>query len=293
MEDIFNRLKRLFKNGNILAKLIFINAGVFILIRLSDVFITLFNIPSLSALPQLQLPSSIELFLHRPWTIITYMFTHFDFWHIGFNMLLLYGFGRIFLLFLNLRQMCGVYLLGGIAGGMLYILAYNLVPYFSEDAPAKLMGASASVMAIVFAVSFYRKEYEIHLVLLGRLKLIYIALAVFLVDLLSITSSNAGGHIAHIGGALLGIGFACRLLGRGKDMTAPLNRLLDRIINLGKRKPKSKSTFRRAETKYDFNARRNAEIAEMDSILDKVKQSGYSSLSAEEKKKLFDSSKKL
>src|SRR5699024_11517464 len=99
------------------------------------------------------------------------------------------------------------------------------------------MGASASVMAIVFAVSFYLKDLEIGLFLIGRIKLIYLALFTFVIDLLAITSTNAGGHIAHIGGALLGIWFATRIK-EGKDLTAPMNRLLDWVVNQGKRKPK-------------------------------------------------------
>jgi membrane associated rhomboid family serine protease len=291
MEAIFNKLKQTFHHGNILTKLLFINAGVFIIVRLLDVCFTLFNFHGFSPLPWLQLPSLPPLLLQKPWTLVTYMFTHFDFWHILFNMLLLYVFGRIFLEFFNLRQMGGIYILGGIAGGFFFLLAYNLIPYFQREAGSVLMGASASVMAIVFAVSFYRKDYELGLLFIGRIKLIYVALAVFLIDLLSITSGNAGGHIAHLGGAVLGIWFASRIHA-GKDLTAPLNRLIDRIANLGKRKPKMKVTYRRTETNYEYNARVNAKAAEIDAILDKLKQSGYSSLTSEEKKKLFEASKK-
>ena len=153
------------------------------------------------------------------------------------------------------------------------------------------MGASASVMAIVFAVSFYRKDLEINLFLIGRIKLIYLALFTFVIDLLAITSENAGGHIAHIGGALFGIWFAMRIK-EGKDLTVPMNRLLDWVVNLGKRKPKMKVTHKRAETDYEYNARKHRESADLDAILDKLKRSGYESLSADEKRQLFDASKK-
>ena len=292
MESIFTNLKNTFRAGNILAKLIYINVGLFILIRLMGVIFLLFNIPGISFLQYLQMPSSPELLMYRPWTVITYMFTHFDFLHILFNMLWLYWFGGLFLTFFSERQLGGLYLLGGIAGAILFMLAYNIFPYFQTVASSSyLMGASASVMAIVFAVSFYRKDLEINLFLIGRIKLIYLALFTFVIDLLAITSENAGGHIAHIGGALFGIWFAMRIK-EGKDLTASMNRLLDWVVNLGKRKPKMKVTYKRAETDYEYNARKHRESADLDAILDKLKRSGYESLSADEKRQLFDASKK-
>lgn len=292
MESIFTNLKNTFRAGSILVKLIYINVGLFILIRLLGVLFLLFNIPGIPFLQYLQMPSSPELLMYQPWTVITYMFTHFDFLHILFNMLWLYWFGGLFLTFFSERQLGGLYLLGGIAGAVLFMLAYNIFPYFQTVASSSyLMGASASVMAIVFAVSFYRKDLEINLFLIGRIKLIYLALFTFVIDLLAITSDNAGGHIAHIGGALFGIWFAVRIK-EGKDLTGPMNRLLDRVVNLGKRKPKMKVTYKRAETDYEYNARKHRESADIDAILDKLKRSGYESLSADEKRQLFDASKK-
>lgn len=292
MDDIFTKMKETFRNGNILAKLIYINVGLFVLIRLASVLLMLFNVESFSFLQYLQVPSSPELLMYRPWTIFTYMFTHFEFLHILFNMLWLYWFGGLFLNFFSERQLGGLYLLGGVAGAALFMVAYNLFPYFQTVASSSyLMGASASVMAIVFAVSFYRKDLEINLLLIGRIRLIYLALFTLVIDLLAITSDNAGGHIAHIGGALLGIWFASQIR-KGKDLTAPMNRLLDWVANLGKRKPKMHVTYRRTETDYDYNARKHHENVDLDAILDKLKRSGYESLSADEKRRLFDASKK-
>ncbi|MDR1259703.1 MAG: rhomboid family intramembrane serine protease [Tannerellaceae bacterium] len=294
MENIFTNLKLSFSRGSILAKLIYINVGVFILIRLWDLFLLLFNITGFSLFDYVNMPSSPGMLLHRPWTIITYMFTHADFLHILFNMLWLYWFGRIFLQFFHPRQLGGIYVLGGIAGGLLFMLAYNVLPYFSSmSAGSSLMGASASVMAVVFAVSFYRKDYYIALLFLGRIKLIYLALGVFVFDLLAITSDgNPGGHIAHIGGALLGIWFASQI-SRGRDMTTAMNRAIDAFVNMWKRKPpRMRVTHKRRETRYEYNARRNTANAEIDVILDKLKRSGYAGLSSEEKRKLFDASKR-
>lgn len=292
MESIFGNLQRLFRSGSILTKFIYINAGAFIVIRLAAVLFILFNVQPVSFLHYLQIPSSPLQLLYRPWTIITYMFTHYDFLHILFNMLWLYWFGKIFLQFFTPRRLGGVYILGGIAGAALFMLAYNVFPYFRTMASSSaLIGASASVMAIVFAVSFYRKEYEIALLFIGRIKLIYLALGTFVLDFLAIASTNAGGHIAHLGGAFFGIWFASRMKA-GKDLTAPMNRLIDKIVNIGKRKPEMHVSYKRAETDYDYNARKRKERIELDAILDKLKHSGYESLSSEEKKRLFDASKK-
>ena len=292
MDAIFTNLRQTFNSANILAKLIYINVGLFLLIRLTSVILTLFNLGDFPFLQYLQMPSSPEMLLYRPWTIITYMFTHFDFLHILFNMLWLYWFGGLFLTYFSERQLGGLYLLGGIAGAALFLVSYNLFPYFRTVALySYLMGASASVMAVVFAVSFYRKDLEIGLFLFGRIKLIYLAVFTFVIDILAITSTNAGGHIAHIGGALFGIWFASRIK-EGRDLTAPMNRLLDWVVNVGKRKPKMRVTYKRPETDYEYNARKHQETVDLDAILDKLKRSGYGSLSAEEKKKLFDASKK-
>ena len=294
MESIFTDLKRTFARRGVLMNLIYINVAVFVVARLAAVALTLAGREDILFLHYLQVPPSLPLLLHRPWTVFTYMFTHFDFLHILFNMLWLYWFGKIFLLFFNQRQLGGLYILGGLAGAFLFVLVYNLLPYFGDHvANSFLMGASASVMAIVFAVSFYRKDYEIGLLFIGRVKLIYLALVTFVLDLLAITSSNAGGHIAHVGGALLGILFAF-LIARGVDLTAPVNRLIDWVADLGKRRPRMQVTHkqRRRETDYEYNARKNRDQAEIDRILDKLRRSGYESLSAEEKRKLFDASKK-
>ncbi len=292
MDDIFSNLKRTFQAGNIFIKLIYINVGLFLLVRLLGVLFMLFNLPGISFMQFLQMPSSPEMLLVRPWTVITYMLTHFDFMHILFNMLWLYWFGGLFLSFFNEKQLLGCYLLGGIAGALFFVLAYNFFPYFQPIATSSfLMGASASVMAIVFAISFYRKDFEINLLLIGRIKLIYLALFTLLIDLLAMTSGNAGGHIAHVGGALFGIWFANRMM-KGKDVTKPVNRIMDWLVNLGKRKPKMKVTYKRSETDHEYNARKQQEAANLDAILDKLKHSGYGSLSADEKKQLFDASKK-
>lgn len=292
MEGFISDMRRRYQSGSILMKLIYINVGIFLLIRLLGVFFVLFNAGDAPFLRYIQLPASLDGLIAHPWSVVTYMFTHFDILHILFNMMWLYWFGTLFLNYFSERQLGGLYILGGLAGALTFVLSYNFFPYFKEVSSfSYLMGASASVMAVVFAISFYKKDLEVNLLLIGRLKLIYLAMFTLIIDLLAMTSDNAGGHIAHIGGALLGMLFANRII-VGMDMTAPMNRLLDWVVNLGKRKPKMKVTYRRAETDQEYNARKHRESVELDEILDKLKRSGYESLSADEKRQLFDASKR-
>ena len=291
--EIFTKIKQTFAKSSIPVKTIYINVGVFIVLRLIMIVCTLFQVGGVNFVEYLQMPSSYSLLMYRPWTLVTYMFVHLDLWHILINMLWLYWFGRIFLLFFNERQFGGLYITGGMVGAVFFLLAYNIFPYFRNVANSDfLMGASASVMAIVFAVSFYRKNHEINLLFIGRVKLIYLALFALVIDLLSIVSDNAGGHFAHIGGALFGILFATQLQ-RGKDLTVVVNRLIDKLVNWRKRsRVRMKVTYRKSETDAEYNMRKRTESESLDDILDKIKQFGYQSLSSEEKRKLFDASNK-
>jgi len=302
MSGFFTKTDFFFRQKSILSNLIAINVIVFLLVRLFAVVTTLFNLNTSTLLDFLKLPANANLIILHIWTLLTYMFTHYDFLHILFNMLWLYWFGQMFLSFFNPRQLGGLYILGGLAGALFFIMAYNLFPYFEERVLSSyLMGASASVMAVVFGIAFYRKNFEIRLLLLGRIKIIYLAIVILILDLLSITSPNAGGHIAHIGGALTGIGFAHFYI-KGKDLTSPLNGMLDIIFNLFKKRPakkmkvsyqkKEKTSWNDRKVDYDYNARKNRQNEEIDKILDKIKKSGYNCLTEGEKKKLFDMSNK-
>ncbi len=295
MADIIDRIKYQYKTGDILIRLIFINIGIFLIIKILGVFFTLFKIETFNLLQFVAVPSQPEILLRRFWTPFTYMFVHEGFWHILFNMLWLYWFGKIFLEYFNGRQLGSIYVLGGLSGALLYILAFNLIPYYLDLGNSWMIGASAAVMAIVMAAAFYRPEVQLHLFLFGRIKIIYIALFVFVLDFISLDDlSNPGGHLAHIGGAISGYLFAVRYR-KGKDITNGIGKMMDHIANLFKKKPKKtkmKVSHRRAESDMDYNYRKHQEQEEIDNILDKLKHSGYSSLSADEKKKLFDASKK-
>ena len=227
--------------------------------------------------------------------LITYMFMHAGVLHILFNMLWLFWFGRLSLAFFSSKHLRGLYFLGGICGGLLYMLAYNVFPYFQDAVYSSyLLGASASVLAIVVAVSVREPNYPVQFLFIGTVRLKYVALFMVVLDLLFMTSDNAGGHIAHLGGALAGWWFAAGLQS-GHDATKWINLVCDWFAGLRrpvKRKPKMKVHYGGRQADYEYNARKKEREAEIDRILDKLRKSGYNSLTDDEKKSLFDASKK-
>ena len=286
-----------YKTGTALIKFIFINVAVFILVHLIGLLIFFFTGVSGSSMVAywLALPADFGQLILKPWSIITYMFLHEGFLHIAFNMLILYFGGQIFLQFLDAKKLIGTYILGGISGGLLFILTFNIFPVFNEIVSGALaLGASASVMAVLIAIAAYVPNYSIRLMLLGNVKLKYIALFYVIMDIISIPQGNAGGHIAHLGGAFFGLYFVYRLR-NGKDITIGVNRLLNYIAHLFSSKRKMKVVYKNpGKTKSDvaYNAQKAANQQKIDAILDKISKSGYDSLSKEEKAILFDASKK-
>ncbi|MCU4165318.1 rhomboid family intramembrane serine protease [Carboxylicivirga caseinilyticus] len=291
---IVDEIKQSYKQGGALIKLIYINIGVFVIIRLLQALFSL-STGSLDypLLQWVSVPSDPMELLFKPWTIITYMFVHYDFFHILFNMLWLYWFGKIFLEFLNPRQLLGVYFLGGITGAIIYLLAYNLVPgLYQFQSNSILLGASASVMAILFTMAKLRGDHKIYLMFIGGVKLKYLAIGSLVLDLINISAlSNTGGHLAHIGGALFGYLYAGSLV-QGKDVTIRFNRFMDKLATIFSKKSKMTVTHRRPMTDMEYNRKKVNKQHEVDRILEKIKSSGYDSLTSDEKKTLFDASKK-
>lgn len=296
MASFISDLKSRFHRGDINLQLIYINVGVFVVTTLVSVFLRLFNIGDASWMNFMTLPASIPEFLKQPWSLLSYMFLHADPLHLLFNMLWLYWFGQLFLSFFSARHFRGLYLLGGICGGLFYMLALNVFPYFTPYIYiSTLLGASASVLAIVVATAVREPEYRVNFMFIGAVRLKYVALFMVVTDLLFVTSGNGGGHIAHLGGALAGWWFAWSLR-KGKDVTKWINGVLDGCSGvwskLSSKKPKMKVSKGGRAADYDYNARKKQQSEEIDRILDKLKKSGYGSLTTEEKKRLFDASKK-
>ena len=297
MAPIITDLKNDFCRASISQQFIYINCGIFVVTALVAIVGMLFNVGNYSWMEWLELPAWLPQFIKQPWSLVTYMFLHAGLFHLLFNMLWLYSFGQLFLMFFSARHFRGLYFLGGFCGGVLYMLAYNVFPYFSSYLYGSyLLGASASVIAIVIATAIREPEFRVSLLFFGQVRLKYLALIMIITDLLFVTSNNAGGHIAHLGGALAGWWFAAGLR-KGKDVTKWINQTIDWLLGGWKvkrapKKPKMKVHYGGRATDYEYNARKKEQDEEVDRILDKLKKSGYGSLTTEEKKRLFDASKR-
>ena len=299
MANIIEKIKQSFSRGNYLTRLIYINAGVFLVVKLLSVVCTYILGASNLWITYLELPAFFQTLIRQPWSIITYMFMHHDFIHLIFNLLTLYWFGKIFTEYFSQKQLVGLYFLGGIGGAIFYVLAYNFTSVLKANIFfSYLIGASASVMAIIFALVKYIPNEEIHLALIGPVKLKYLGLAMLVLDIIGTTSVNAGGSISHIGGAITGYLFAASMIKSGKDITDPINRIISSINDFFKRNKKPKFTVHRNTTKTDeeWNIenqnRKRENNEEINKILDKIKKSGYANLTDEEKKRLFELSNK-
>jgi len=266
-----------FKSGNPLHFFIAINTLIFLLLGVIAL-IDFFAKTSINSLliTQLSLPADLGALVYRPWSLITYMFTQQAFFHFLFNMLWLYWLGLIFLDFLNSRQFIFTYLAGGLAGAALFLLLYNLVPSFNTD-QAILIGSSGAVYAVVVATATLMPDYTIRLLFFGNVRLKYLALAFIILNILGLNGANIGGNLAHLGGALLGFVYILQLR-KGNDWSKSFTRKKRSLRVIKNDSPrKSKTTF----TNQEY----------IDSILDKISQSGYNSLSKAEKEALFNAGK--
>ena len=285
---IVDDIKRSFIKGSSLTQLIYINIGVFIVISFVAIICFLFTNTLIynTILKFFAVPASLQKLTLKPWTLITYMFLHEDIWHILFNMLWLYWFGTIFLQILDQRKLVAVYLIGGICGAILYIVSFNVFPAFKGDVNSISIGASASVMAIVVAIAAYTPDYSINLLLLGRVKIKYIALTIFVLTSFIYFAVNSGGKIAHIGGAVFGYVYAMKLR-EGRDLGKGMNRIIDFFATIFKPRKKLKVTYKKPVNDYEYNKVKADRQAEINAILDKISKGGYDSLTKDEKDTLF------
>ena len=275
-------------------RLILINVAIFLVIRIAALFIMFMHIDFSLILNWITLPPSFNGLTHEPWALLTYMFCHYDVLHILFNMLWLYWFGQMFTMLCTHKQLVALYLCGGIAGALLYLCLATTAPGIGDGG---LLGASAAIMAIVIATAVINPDYQTSLLLIGYVKLKWVAIVTFVLFLLGIAGDNAGGNVAHIGGAIIGAiyGLAYR---KGVDITRPVNRFFDRVFSLNF-KPSFKSfrdkgnQTRQGPISSSTTTTNSVNMARIDSILDKIKKSGYQSLSNEEKKILFEASSRL
>lgn len=297
-EEFKNAFQR-YNNAHI--QLIIINLMVFVVLGVIMVTSKIGGFEELFSVihDQFQIPARFSEFVTRPWTILTYMFMHdlTGILHILFNMLVLYWFGRLFVEYLGSDKLIALYLLGGLAGAIAYLLAYNTIPFFVTQSQAYnigMVGASASVDAIVVATATLLPNYTFSLLFFGPVKIKYIAAITVFLSFLGTVGSNAGGNIAHLGGAMIGFIYI-KQLQSGINWGSWITLTLDWFKNFFKEKPKVKVSYRKerpttAKTRPSDKPAYTQE--EIDRILDKISAGGYESLTKEEKEKLFNASKK-
>jgi membrane associated rhomboid family serine protease len=305
MANILDNLKYQFKSGGMYIKLIFINVIVFVAFGLIATIAALMQWDDLFANGSVFTPtqwfsfsSDPGLFFSRPWSIITYMFVHGGFMHLLMNMLIFFFMGKMLEQYLGTKKTLSIYVLGGIFGALIYFGAHNIFPLLSEKGHVPMVGASASVMAILAAIATYAPNVEVHVFGAIKVKLYIIAILYGLIDLMSLGSGDGTAHFAHLGGALWGFIYISQFK-KGKDMATWFDKLMSRIVGIFKKAPK----IRVAHSKYrkpkktkkspskktpprddkDYNSQKIDKQAHLDAILDKIKVGGYECLSVSEK----------
>lgn len=238
--------------------------------------------------------SNLGELLYKPWTVFTYMFLHADIGHIFWNMIMLWFGGRMFQDLLGDKRLLGNYLLGGLCGFVLFVLSQNLFPGIHGGYTSGIQGASAAVLSVFVGIAAYRPDMIVNLILIGPVKLMYVAAVFVLLDFIGIGSGDGVAHEAHLGGALYGF-LAAQQLKRGNDWSLGFVNFLERIWPFGRRRtPKLRveKSFTRSAQRSDeaFNSTKREKQARVDGILDKISRSGYDSLSKEEKDFLFKAS---
>lgn len=239
----------------------------------------------------LALSSNPNDFFIFPWTFLTYAFLHSGFWHLFFNMFMLNFSGRLFLTFFTQKQFLGLYILSSIFAGLAFAIAYYLMGINTE-----IVGASAAVLSILVATTAYQPLMEIRLLLIGNVKLWHITSVLLILDIMQILVENTGGHIAHLAGAFFGILYI-KLLQSGTDLSSIVTKVIDFFVNLFQ--PKKATPFKKVHVNPNKSTvKTQSKIVtkdktqqQIDEILDKISQSGYDSLTAEEKEFLFKAGK--
>lgn len=293
-------LKHQFKYGTMTIRLLFINVAIFLIINLLLVFGRLIG-PELNSSIQsfigtiFVMNTDLNGFIYHPWTLFTSIFAHLDFFHILFNMIFLYFSGKIFEQMFDRKRLLYTYILGGIAGGLLEILAHTLIPTLMER-NVQVVGASGSIMAIFVAIAFYQPQMKIMLFGIFPVRLIVIAGLYLLSDFFRLGTDDGIAHFAHLGGAVFGIASIQNIHSSGNVINF-FQGITDRILRLfnSKKSPNFKvkkggrTTKFKTDEEYNMNAKQRQE--EINRILDKISKSGYESLTKNEKDFLFNQSK--
>ncbi len=267
----YNATKNFFPNKEmpIHKYIILINVLVFLIPLIMNTILYLLNIKTLSFFNFFDLHPQINYLLKNIWTIITYAFIHNDIYHIFWNMFILYFASEYFLNFFDEKKYIKTYFYGILFGGLFFVLSYNLFPVFKNDFTT-LIGSSAAVYSVLIFICSYFPNNKVNLILFN-IELKYIGVIYILLSLVQIPVENPGGNIAHLGGALWGYLYAMSIYNNSFNID------LKEIIN-----------------KLKFSNLNKSENQKMiDSILDKISESGYESLTKREKELLFKSKDQL
>ena len=294
--DWKQKLKLKYDTADTLEKLIGLNVLLFVVTFAFRALGFLFKIPTDFFIQWLVFPKDLLEYVYKPWTIITYAFMHSGIFHLLSNMLILYFSGKFFLNYFSGRRMLNLYFLGAICGALTFALSYNLLPAFNGTGRSYLIGASASVMATLVATATQAPNLQVRLFFLGNLKLWWIAAFLVVLDVVQIPLSNPGGHIAHLGGALVGYFYIVQLK-KGNDIGAWLQSTTNWFADLLEPKAR-KSNMKTVHKTTEINSEKNSSSrsekqVKIDVILDKISKSGYDSLSKIEKDFLFKAGKDM
>ena len=289
--DIKQLYSKHFLQATVLKKLIIVNVGVFAFFMLLNTLGFLFQTDLVGVQKWFSFPNDIFEFITKPWSIVTYAFLHADFWHLLFNMLWLYFFGQLFLNIHTGRRFLNVYFLGAIFGALLYMMAYSFFPAFAEISQGTLVGASAAVSAIMVAATVQSPDSPLRFMFIPiTFKLWWITVGVLILDVVRIPGGNAGGHLSHLGGALIGYVYM-KQLQKGNDLGTPVEKTMDWIVGLfkpsDKVKMKTVHKAKKTSSKVVRSTKTTDSQKQIDAILDKISKSGYESLSKKEKDFLF------
>ncbi|HBS88575.1 MAG: hypothetical protein A2W91_18215 [Bacteroidetes bacterium GWF2_38_335] len=292
MASIADEIKENFKSGSMLTKLLYINIGVFVVSLLVRMVYYLYDKSwidyEFDFVRNIAIPSDPDILLNKPWTVFTHMFAHIDLLHILFNMLWLYWFGKIFLHYLDGKKMLGLYLMGGLAGALVYIVSFNVFPVFEKDVHVSVaLGASSAVFAIIVAVAMLVPDQKLYLLFFGPVKIKYIALVSIAIGTIIGFEENTGGKLGHIGGVILGYLYMLQYK-KGRDISKGFLGFFSFFGKPFRRRKKMKVTYKSPpRSDYDYNADKAKKQERMNLILDKISKSGYNSLTKEEKEILF------
>lgn len=284
--NIIDDLKLQYKIGGIVTQLIFWNAVLFVFPWLFFALLSLLGV-NIDYLHYVSLSSNPALLLWKPWSLLSYAFFHSGIMHIVFNMIVLNFSGRLFMTFFTSKQLLGLYVLSAIFAGLCYILVFYIL-----NINAPIVGASAAIMAILVATTTYYPLMELRLLIIGNVKLWHVTAVIIIIDLMQLRSENMGGHISHLSGALFGFIFI-KLLQNGTDLSVSVSRVITFFANLFKKN--TSTPFKKVHKNYSKPVEKTVSKIvtkdksqqQIDEILDKISQSGYDSLTKEEKEFLF------